>query len=105
MQRPETVRKIILASCTLHNMLADMHPGRMQQAADREDPITHAVQPGEWRQHVQETALHGIERQPGNTGTGVGKRIREYLTEYYNDVGAVSWQNKMVGLRDIVADT
>lgn len=97
-QRPETVTNIVLAACTLHNLLADKNLVRMHQAADREDPATHEVQPGEWRQQGQENLLHGIPRQPGNTGTAVGKRVREYLTEYYNGVGAVPWQNRMVGL-------
>ena len=30
----------------------------------------------------------------------VVKRVREYLTEYYNGVGAVPWQNRMVGLQE-----
>ena len=100
MQRPQTVANIVLAACALHNLLADKNPARMQQAADREDPTTHELQPGEWRQQDQENPLHGIQMQSGNTGTAVGKRVREYLTAYYNGVGAVPWQNRMVGLQD-----
>ena len=100
MQRPQTVTKIVLAACALHNLLADQNPARIQQAADREDPTTHEVQPGEWRQQDQENRLHATQRQSGNTGTAVGKRVREYLTEYYNGVGAVPWQNRMVGLQE-----
>ena len=35
MQKLQTVTKILLAACTLHNLLADKNPLRMQQAADR----------------------------------------------------------------------
>ena len=39
-----------------------------------------------------------MHSQSGNTGTGHGKRVRGYLTVYYNDVGAVPWQNSLDGL-------
>lgn len=98
MQRPQTVGTIVLAACTLHNLLADENPARMQQAADREDPATHELQPGKWRQQVQEDTPQGIQRQRGNRSTHDGKQVREYLTEYYNGVGAVPWQNRILGL-------
>ncbi|XP_034039477.1 uncharacterized protein LOC117522184 [Thalassophryne amazonica] len=99
-QGPQTVTKIVLAACTLHNLLADKNPATMQQAADWEDLLTHEVQPGLWRQQDQENPLHGIQRQIGNTATIDGKRVRDYLTEYYNSVGAVPWQNRRVGLQN-----
>jgi len=71
---------------------------KMEQAADKEDPATHEVLPGEWRQQHQEDILAGIQTKSRNTATASGKEVREYLTEYYNDVGAVPWQNRMVGL-------
>ena len=98
MQKPQTVTTIVLAACTLHNLLADENPAGMRQAADREDPVTHDQQPGEWRQQVQEEALQGIRRHPGNRGTVDGKQVREYLAGYYSGVGAVPWQNRILGL-------
>jgi len=138
MQRPQTVTKIVLAACTLHNMLVDKHLAKMEQAADKEDPTTHEViviviiiiiiiiittmfmvppslqshcnsspgsfepsdevLPGEWRQQDQEDILAGIQTKSRNTASASGKKVREYPTEYYNDFGAVPWQNRMVGL-------
>ena len=98
MQRPETVATIVLAACTLHNLLADENPARMQQAADREDPATHDPQPGEWRRQQVQDALQRIQRQRGNRSSRDGKRVREYLKEYYSGVGAVPWQNRILGL-------
>ncbi|XP_034033540.1 uncharacterized protein LOC117516795 [Thalassophryne amazonica] len=104
MQRPQTVAKIVLAACALHNLLADKNPARMQEAADKEDPTTHEVQPGEWRRQAQENPLHGIQRQTGNSAAA-GKRVRERLTEYYSGVGAMPWQDSVVGHRMIPTKT
>uniref|UniRef100_UPI00358EEA32 putative nuclease HARBI1 n=1 Tax=Myxine glutinosa TaxID=7769 RepID=UPI00358EEA32 len=49
MMRPQTVEKVVLAACTLHNMMTDI-----RLSADREDPHTHEVAPGEWRQHTNQ---------------------------------------------------
>ena len=37
MQRPRIVSKIVLAACTLHNLLAEKNPSRMQLATDSEE--------------------------------------------------------------------
>ena len=100
MQRPRIVSKIVLAACTLHSLLAEKNPSRMQLATDSEEPTTHENQPGEWRHQNYENPIHGLQRELGNTGTQFGKRVRDYLTEYYNGVGAVPWQNRMMALQD-----
>lgn len=65
-----------------------------------EDPETHTVLPGEWRQQDQENLLPGIQRQPRNTATADWNKVRDYLTEFFNGVGAVPWQNGILGLQD-----
>ena len=89
MMRPQTVEKVVFAACTLHNMMTDI-----RLSADREDQHTHEVAPGDWRQHTNQ--LEGMQRR-GRNMPSVAKKQREYLTQYYFGVGAVPWQDKMVG--------
>ncbi|XP_069776767.1 uncharacterized protein [Narcine bancroftii] len=89
MMRPQSIEKVVLAACTLHNMMTDI-----RLSADREDPHTHEVAPGEWRQHTNQ--LEGMQRR-GSNMPSVAKNQREYLTQYYSGVGAVPWQDKMMG--------
>eukprot|EP00058_Branchiostoma_floridae_P013023 XP_002598511.1 hypothetical protein BRAFLDRAFT_66888 [Branchiostoma floridae] len=86
-KKPHTITKIVLAACTLHNLLTPTRAGEDPVAPDMRDV---------------ENPLPGIRVVPfgHNTGTALGKRVREYLTEYYSGVGAVPWQNAMVGLQD-----
>ena len=92
LQNPRNVQTIVTACCTLHNLLIDMDPRAFQALADVEDPNTHEVRPGAWRQ--------GLGMVPLNVTGGHnshGKEVRQYLTNYYNsNVGAVAWQDDMI---------
>ena len=93
-QKPETVTSIVLACCTLHNIMRLRHPGIHQGLADEEDD-NHRVIPGQWRQGA---CLQDIEEVAGsNRDTQVAKRQRLYLKHYYNaPVGATAWQRDMI---------
>ena len=61
---------------------------------DAEDPATHVVQPGLWRDGIVLDDIHNVG---GNTVTRDSKEQRIYLAEYYNSpVGAVPWLDKIV---------
>ena len=63
---------------------------------DTEDPETHEVIPGAWRQQETFTALEGLH---GNQLTAQAKGQRDYLRDYYNSpVGRVAWQDQMARL-------
>ena len=93
-QNPETVTSIVLAYCTLHNIMRLRYPGIHQGLADEEDD-NHRVIPGQWRQGA---CLQDIEDVAGgNRNTQVAKRQRLYLKHYYNaPVGATVWQRGMI---------
>lgn len=82
---PEKIDKIILASCVLHNMMRDQKiPSPSESAFDNTDNIT-----------LPTENLIGISHTMGRP-TGEGSSIREKFKEYFNGVGAVSWQQNMI---------
>jgi hypothetical protein len=93
-QQPEAVSNIVLACCTLHNLLRIRYPVVNIGLIDAEDNEHHLV-PGAWRNGVN---MHDMENVAGgNLATKVAKRQRLYLTHYYNSpAGAVHWQNGMI---------
>ena len=94
LQKANNVQTIVTACCTLHNLLIDMDPRAFQALADVEDPNTHEVRPGAWRQRLGMVPLNVTG---GHNSHKDGKEVREYLTNYYNsNVGAVAWQDDMI---------
>jgi hypothetical protein len=85
---------VVLAACTLHNMLCDMLPAVNAGIADREDTNTHQITPGQWR---SDQALQKIDVMRGNNATLAAKAQRDYLCEFVNsDAGRVEWQDRAV---------
>ena len=75
--------KCVLACCCLHNLLAER--------VDIEDPVHHDVVEGDW--HQEEQALLPMRYLGGNiAGNKIFKDQRNFLIDYYNDVGSVPWQ-------------
>ena len=98
---PEKVETIVLACCSLHNFLSSRLGSRTvytsQGSLDAQDPETHALSPGDWRQEPQPQGLIPVERQGSNRPSNAAKELRHYLREYFNsDKGAVAWQNQMI---------
>ena len=91
---PETFTSIVLACCTLHNIMRLRYPGIHQGIADEEND-NHRVIPGQWRQGA---CLQDIEDVAGGSRDAqVAKRQRLYLKHYYNvPVGAMAWQRNMI---------
>ena len=94
LQNPDSVQTIVTACCILHNLLIDMDPRELQGLVDVEDPTTHAVRAGAWR---QELGLMPLHITGGHTSNTDGKILRDYLTKYYNsNAGSVPWQDAMI---------
>ena len=93
-QTPETVTKIVMACCTLHNLMRIRYPAAQNAVADVED-TNHDMVPGEWRNNFH---LADLQRAAGgNRITKEAKAQREYLMAYYNSpAGAVPWQGNMI---------
>ena len=94
MTNPETVKKIVIACCVLHNLLSVRNPRQLAAQADHENPETHEITKAAWRE--ERRRLEALEALQGNTATKAGKEHRDYLTSYYNTIGAVPWQDRMI---------
>lgn len=93
-QTPDRVKTIVLACCILHNLIRDRT--RIIGDFDREDPDTHEVIPGAWRNEPQMSPLV-VQGWRGNTASKAGKALRDYMVEYFNsEAGRVPWQDRMV---------
>ena len=90
---PDRAIHVVMAACAMHNFLRTRLPTFTNNLIDREDPATHTVIPGQWR---QEPTMSDIESLRGNTCTAFAKRQRELLCEFVNGPGAVSWQDNVL---------
>ena len=72
--KPKTVKKLVLASCIIHNILRDKRPH--QYGMPEDDP---SVPSGDWTRDP----LDGLEPRLRQTGPGPAKVVRTHLTEYY----------------------
>ena len=92
---PEKVEIITLTCCILHNYLYT--PAESMDREDREDPESHQVIFGEWRQEVCSSGMQPLGKQGSNNYSASAKEIRDSLCTYYNSTaGAVPWQNNMI---------
>jgi hypothetical protein len=90
-QKPERVASIVLACCTLHNLIRLRTKGADTGIEDAPGPAGSIV-PGRWRHDVQ---LDG-GRPAKNTDGNAGKRVREELKRYFVGPGAVDWQEESI---------
>ena len=87
---PQRAEVVVLAACCLHNLMIADHPDQVRHMVDREDPVTHQVTTGEWRQDAVLTDLQVLR---GNNATAKGKAYRNILTTFFNsEAGSVPWQ-------------
>ena len=94
-QSPSRVESVVLACCCLHNLMRLRYPQAQNALLDEEDPVTHDMVPGAWRDEVNLSTLDNIAG--GNFATKTAKLQRLYLMKYYNSpVGSVPWQDNMI---------
>ena len=81
---PETVRDVVMTCVVLHNILRSQYQGQhgAQQPGDDDDV------PGDGRL-IGGAADGGCDRNPAREA----KILRDYLKDYFNNEGAVAWQN------------
>ena len=83
-----------MACCIMHNLLAIWYPQQHAQVVHVEDPDTHEVIHGAWR---DVETLEGLQAIGRNTSAKVATIQRNYLKDYYNSpMGKVSWQDEMI---------
>lgn len=89
---PQKVRKIVLACCHLHNFLSKRRINYIRRDdVDFEDIQTGTIIPGSWRADTITTLP--LQNYRGNSAVEA-KRIRDSFCEYFNTIGAVSWQQR-----------
>lgn len=89
---PEKVDKIVLACTTLHNYQRRDHVSTYTQhdgPLECEDISLRTVALGGWKHNQQ---LRGLQRVGGN-GTVEGRNVRNAYMQYFNQEGAVAWQD------------
>ena len=92
-QKPVNVITIVSAATCLHNLILTRKPLVAEANADREDPRTHDVAPGTWREVQTLTPLQNVG---GNRALNVAKRQRNEMKDYYcSPAGAVPWQDRL----------
>lgn len=89
----ENIDAVVLASCALHNFLRKKSKTYLTSACvDREDLESGTFIDGTWRQATNQ--LTSLQRNIQRPST-VGKNIRTTLTQYFNGVGSVTFQDRM----------
>ncbi len=93
-QKADTIRKLVLAAMTLHNLFIDRFPWAATMAMDHENEDGLLV-PGSWRNGRQMDDIERVEGNQGNRETKTARNMRSTLKQYYNaPVGAVPGQER-----------
>lgn len=95
--QPDSVEKVVLACCSLHNFLRARNEGwniyTPQFMMDREDHFTHDVIEGEWRSQPIASGMTSLGQQGSNRSTSTAQSVREHICNYFSsDAGSVPWQ-------------
>lgn len=95
---PMKVEKIVLASTALHNYLRREHSAEYTPlgCTDRENVLDGTIIPASWRSEPVLAPLPRIRRNASDEA----KETRLEFMAYFNDEGAILWQNRMCGITD-----
>lgn len=94
---PDHCTSVILACCCLHNFLRLQSDQYLKGLIDEEDE-NHEFRPAPWRDLYE---LTDGQAHKGQNCSDEAKKIRDYLTNYFvSPEGAVTWQDKMITLRN-----
>lgn len=93
----KNVDVIILACCALHNFLSKKSKNYItNNCVDREDFESATLRGGLWRQ--EQTLLDVNQCNQYLSNTEEGKTVRNIFKEYFNDVGSVDFQERMINV-------
>lgn len=96
---PHNAETVVYAACCLHNLMRERYPVQHANLPDEEDPVTHEIRPGAWRQEVHE--MVPIMALCGNMALRNANLQRDYLCQYVNGRSAVEWQDHAVQARSV----
>lgn len=96
---PDDACKIILSICCLHNMLRSQSIGRAMYTPpsflDGEDEMSGEFRRGDWRAENARGIIN-LAHQSSNHHANAAIVLRDRWCDYFNTVGAVPWQERMV---------
>lgn len=96
---PDDAKKIVTATCCLHNMLRSKVVGRIIYTPptfiDEEDIISGEIRQGDFRAESA-NGLINLINQGGNRHANSAISLRDKWCLYFNAEGAVPWQDRMV---------
>lgn len=96
---PDDAIKIVFATICIHNWLRSQVVGRRMytppEFLDEEDEMSGQLRLGEWREKVSQGIVH-LAYQSGNRHANDALNLRDQWCEYFNGVGAMPWQERIV---------
>jgi len=94
---PEKTTIIVRACCHLHNFLRQHKMETfLHDSVDFENILTGYVEPGSWRN--QDEQLGQLQPYQGRNSSVTAKEIRDKFCDYFNDAGAVHWQDDLIDI-------
>jgi hypothetical protein len=93
---PDKVKIIVLACCHLHNYLREQRDQKYINwgSMDYDDTNTGLISEGEWRSDCE--AMIPLQPTQHHNAAVSAKNIRNKYCAYFNNEGAVPWQNKVL---------
>lgn len=93
------INYIVLAICTLHNFLMKNSSSYIKQTSfDSENVETHEIEPGTWRQEINNIneTIASLQTNSVKNSSAIAKINRDEYLKFFNEKGKISWQDEMI---------
>lgn len=92
---PKTIKHVVMAAVTLHNILRSRNPRRYMPACDiDQENMDGTIRRGQWRQVEHNMSDMDVCKQ--RNPTVEAKNIRKYYTSYFANYDPVAWQDHVL---------
>lgn len=95
---PEKVDVIVKTTCVLHNWLRKTSPKAYTPPGFLDEETGSGIRPGAWRENHTSGAFEDIFSQNHGNSTREAISVREQYCDYFNNRGAVPWQENAIFL-------
>lgn len=95
---PEKVDVIVKTTCVLHNWLRKTSPKAYTPPGFLDEETGSGIRPGAWRETHTSGAFEDIFSQNHGNSTREAISVREQYCDYFNNRGAVPWQENAIFL-------
>ena len=93
---PELAKLVTLACCVLHNLLRTLSKDTYTPTSFIDHITTRGLVEGSWRDEPQSSVMYPLKPDTEKTDAYEAHEIRDYLKEYFQGNGSVSWQYQHV---------